>query len=161
MHIPELLKTLETGVAAQVVDDDYKLIGIRTGGVWVAKHLHTALANPHPLGELDINFYRDDYSRVGLHPEVKPSNIPFSVEDQHIVLVDDVIQTGRTIRAALNEIFDYGRPSRVTLVCLIELTGHELPIRPDVIATTMKLEKKQRVKLRGPDPLSIVVESLI
>lgn len=90
---------------------DPLMVGIRTGGVWVAEHLHRLLGNPHTLGSLNINFYRDDFTRIGLHPQVSPSNLPFSLDEQNIILVDDVLHTGRTIRAALNELFDYGRPA--------------------------------------------------
>ena len=79
------------------------MIGIRTGGVWVAKRLHDLLGLEAPLGELNINFYRDDFTRIGLHPQVQPSNLPFQVDARHILLVDDVLHTGRTIRAALND----------------------------------------------------------
>ncbi len=80
------------------------------------------------LGTLDVSFYRDDFERIGLHPQVKPSDIPFEVEGRHIVLVDDVLYTGRTIRAALNELFDYGRPESVRLAALVDRGGRELPI---------------------------------
>ena len=88
------------------------MIGIRTGGVWVAEKLHQMLSLSAPLGQLDITFYRDDFSRIGLHPKIMPSTLPFDIEDRHLLLVDDVLYTGRTIRAALNEIFDYGHPAR-------------------------------------------------
>ena len=155
MNVPKLLETLTTSLTDYLSGDDVRLIGIHRGGVNVARYLHQALANPHPLGLLDISFYRDDFSQIGLHPEVKPSTIPFDVDEQHIVLIDDVIQTGRTIRAALNEIFDYGRPRRVTLACLIELEGHELPIRPDVKATSLSLDTNQRVKLHDLETLTV------
>ena len=87
------------------------MIGIHTGGVWVAERLHRLLELPDPLGTLDISFYRDDFTRVGVNPTVKTSNLPVNFEERHVVLVDDVLHTGRTIRAALNEIFDYGRPA--------------------------------------------------
>src|SRR5690606_25577614 len=108
------------------------LVGIHTGGVWLADYLHKQLALKKPLGKLDISFYRDDFEQRGLHPEVKPSTLDFNVDDAHIILVDDVVMSGRTIRAALNEIFDYGRPASVTLLSLIELDARELPIRPDI-----------------------------
>jgi pyrimidine operon attenuation protein/uracil phosphoribosyltransferase len=88
------------------------------------------LGSDEPLGTLDVSFYRDDFSQNGLHPQVRPSELPFEIEGQHLVLVDDVLMSGRTIRAALNELFDYGRPASVTLVCLLDLDAGELPIRP-------------------------------
>ncbi|MEN8175838.1 MAG: phosphoribosyltransferase family protein, partial [Pseudomonadota bacterium] len=77
------------------------MVGIHTGGVWVAQRLHEILGIGEPLGTLDISFYRDDFTRIGMNPQVRPSEIPFDVDNRHVVLVDDVIQTGRTIRAAL------------------------------------------------------------
>ncbi|WP_286913158.1 bifunctional pyr operon transcriptional regulator/uracil phosphoribosyltransferase PyrR, partial [Pseudomonas sp. UBA6315] len=104
-----------------------RFIGIRTGGVWVAQALQAEMADSSPLGTLDVSFYRDDFSQNGLHPQVRPSELPFEVEGQHLVLIDDVLMSGRTIRAALNELFDYGRPASVTLVCLLDLDAGELP----------------------------------
>ena len=135
------------------------MIGIHTGGVWVAQRLHALLGLPQPLGTLNITFYRDDFSRIGMHPQVQPSNLPFTVDDRHIVLVDDVLQTGRTIRAALNEIFDYGRPASVTLAVLVERSGRELPIQADVAGTQIELGPREQVKLNGPQDLSLTVQT--
>ncbi len=133
------------------------MIGIHTGGVWVAKHLHRRLALEAPLGELNINFYRDDFTRIGLHPQVQPSNLPFNVDGRHVLLVDDVLHTGRTIRAALNEIFDYGRPATVALTVLVERSGRELPIQADVVGRHMRLGTHEHVKLTGPEPLTLQI----
>lgn len=133
------------------------MVGIRTGGVWVAERLHERLGIEAPLGELSINFYRDDFTRIGLHPRVEPSSLPFDVDDRHILLVDDVLQTGRTIRAALNEIFDYGRPASVTLAVLADRGGHELPVRSDVTGTTVRLGPGEHLKLTGPEPLALEI----
>ena len=133
------------------------MVGIHTGGVWVARELHRALGLEQPLGSLDITFYRDDFTRIGLHPQVKPSDIPFSVDERHIILVDDVLHTGRTIRAAMNEIFDYGRPASVILAVLVERSGRELPIEADVVGTRLELNPGEHVKLSGPDPLVLEV----
>jgi pyrimidine operon attenuation protein/uracil phosphoribosyltransferase len=135
------------------------MIGIHTGGVWVAERLHSLLNLPEPLGQLNIAFYRDDFSRIGLHPRVRPSTLPLEVDNRHIVLVDDVLETGRTIRAALNEIFDYGRPASVTLAVLVELNGRELPIQPDIIGCSLCLEADKHVKLCGPDSLALEIRS--
>ena len=132
-------------------------IGIRTGGVWVAKQLQSLLNNKDELGVLDITFYRDDFSRVGIQPTVKPSQLPLSVNDRHIILIDDVLHTGRTVRAALNEIFDYGRPASVSLVILVQRNGRELPIQADVVGDSLNLDAKQHVKLSGPDPLALQI----
>jgi pyrimidine operon attenuation protein/uracil phosphoribosyltransferase len=131
------------------------MIGIHTGGVWVARQLRPLLAIEDPLGELDISFYRDDFTRIGMNPQVKPSRIPFEVEERHIILVDDVIQSGRTIRAAMNEIFDFGRPASILLVTLIERSGRELPIQPDVSGLQPPLAAQEHIRLEGPDPLEL------
>ena len=123
------------------------VIGIHTGGAWIAEHLHRLLGIEEPLGTIDISFYRDDFTRIGMNPQVKASNLPVNVEDRHIILVDDVLQTGRTIRAALNEIFDYGRPASVRLAVLIERDGRELPIQADVVGASLTLKPGQHVKL--------------
>lgn len=133
------------------------MVGIHTGGVWVAERLHRRLGLADPLGVLDISFYRDDFSRIGMHPQVKPSNLPFDIDDRHVILVDDVVQSGRTIRAAMNEIFDYGRPASILLAALIERSGHELPIRADVVGLRMELATDEQVKLSGPDDLSLTI----
>jgi pyrimidine operon attenuation protein / uracil phosphoribosyltransferase len=135
--------------------EDPLIIGVHTGGVWVAQHLHKGLTGDSPLGELNIAFYRDDFSRIGMHPTVEPSNLPFDVDDRHLILVDDILYTGRTIRAAMNEIFDYGRPASIMLIVLIERSGRELPIRADIVGTRLNLAASEHVKLVGPDPLRL------
>ncbi|NVZ65505.1 bifunctional pyr operon transcriptional regulator/uracil phosphoribosyltransferase PyrR [Pseudomonas gingeri] len=140
--------------------DTPRYIGIRTGGVWVAQALLKALDSDSPLGTLDVSFYRDDFSQNGLHPQVRPSELPFEIEGQHLVLIDDVLMSGRTIRAALNELFDYGRPASVTLVCLLDLEAAELPIRPNVVGATLSLAPTERVKLSGPAPLQLELQDL-
>ncbi|MFP6847465.1 MAG: bifunctional pyr operon transcriptional regulator/uracil phosphoribosyltransferase PyrR [Pseudomonas sp.] len=137
-----------------------RFIGIRTGGVWVAQALLEALGRDDALGILDVSFYRDDFTQNGLHPQVQPSELPFEIEGQHLVLIDDVLMSGRTIRAALNELFDYGRPASVTLVSLLDLDARELPIRPDVVGATLSLTADQRVKLTGPTPLTLELQTL-
>ncbi|MEW8507606.1 MAG: bifunctional pyr operon transcriptional regulator/uracil phosphoribosyltransferase PyrR [Candidatus Thiodiazotropha sp.] len=133
------------------------LIGIRTGGVWLAESLHNRLGIADPLGTLDISFYRDDFTRIGMNPEVHPSDLPTPVDDRHIVLIDDVVQTGRTIRAALNEIFDYGRPASIMLATLVDRSGRELPIKPDVAGLHPQLAQDQHITLIGPEPLELVI----
>eukprot|EP01132_Coremiostelium_polycephalum_P017999 gene17999-21489_t len=118
------------------------------------------LGSDSPLGTLDVSFYRDDFSQNGLHPQVRPSALPFEIEGQHLVLIDDVLMSGRTIRAAMNELFDYGRPASVTLVCLLDLDAGELPISPNVVGATLSLEAHQRVKLSGPTPLELELQDL-
>jgi pyrimidine operon attenuation protein/uracil phosphoribosyltransferase len=162
-NIEPLLDEMATELQAQLAASGREhpcMVGIHTGGVWVAEALHRRLGLECPLGTLDISFYRDDFSRVGMHPQVRPSNLPFNVEDQHIILVDDVLQTGRTIRAALNEIFDYGRPASVMLAVLVERSGHELPIQADVTAIHVELEDDEQIKLQGPSPLTLTLQKL-
>ncbi len=131
------------------------MVGIHTGGAWIAERLHARLGLSLPLGTLDISFYRDDFTRKGLHPLVRPSHLPFEVENRHILLVDDVLYTGRTIRAAMNELFDYGRPASIRLVVLAERNDRELPIQPDFCALHYNLTPEQQIKLSGPDPLRL------
>ena len=133
------------------------MVGIRTGGVWVAEMLHAELGLTDPLGALDISFYRDDFTRIGMNPEVRPSDLPIPVDDRHIILVDDVLHTGRTIRAALNEIFDYGRPASIIFATLVDRSGRELPIHPDVVGLKPSLDRDQHITLTGPDPLGLVI----
>jgi len=138
---------------------DPVMIGIHTGGAWIAQRLHDLLGIREPLGTLDISFYRDDFTRIGMNPQVRPSSIPFAVDDRHIVLVDDVLQTGRTVRAALNEIFDYGRPAAVLLATLVERHGRELPIHPDLVGLRPDLASREHITLTGPVPLTLVVSA--
>jgi len=137
---------------------DPVMIGIHTGGVWVAQRLHRLLGPKEPLGTLDISFYRDDFTRIGMNPEVKASNLPVNIEGRHVILVDDVLHTGRTIRAAMNEIFDYGRPAAVTLAVLIERGGRELPIAAQVVGDHVRLDRNQHIKLGGPERLTLKIQ---
>ncbi len=131
------------------------MVGIRTGGVWIARRLHEILGLQDPVGELDISFYRDDFTRIGLNPSVKPSSLPFETENRHLILVDDVIMSGRTIRAAMNELFDFGRPASIKLIALIDVGARELPIQPDIVGHRAHLQSNERLKLVGPDPLQV------
>lgn len=137
------------------------LVGIHTGGYWIAERLLTHLGASSglhgPVGGLNISFYRDDFARIGVHPQVKPSRLPFSVDERHVVLVDDVLYTGRTVRAAMNELFDYGRPGAVSLAVLVSRDGRELPICPDVVGTHLSLGGQEHIKLSGPEPLELHV----
>ncbi len=124
------------------------LIGIHTGGVWVAERLHHALGLQTPLGSLDISFYRDDYEKIGLHRDVKTSDIPFDVEGRPLILVDDVLYTGRTIRAAMNTLFDYGRPSSILLAALVDRGRRELPIAAQFIGAAVDVGSGQGIELK-------------
>lgn len=133
--LANLLEKIRPGISKNLA-----LVGIHTGGVWIAERLHRDLKLATPLGTLDVSFYRDDYERIGLHPQVKPSSIPFEVEGRDIMLVDDVLYTGRTIRAAMNELFDYGRPATIRLAALIDRGGRELPIAAQFIGATIEVD---------------------
>lgn len=121
------------------------LVGIHSGGVWVAQRLHAELGLHTPLGTLDASFYRDDFQRRGLKAGVHPTQLPFEVAGREIVLVDDVLFTGRTIRAALNVLFDYGRPSRVRLAALVDRGGRELPVAADWIGGQLEVPADRMV----------------
>ena len=136
---------------APIITPETLIVGIHTGGVWVAERLHALLKCATPLGTLDISFYRDDFSRIGLHPQVKPSNLPVPLENRDILLVDDVLHSGRTVRAAMNELFDYGRPASIRLAVLVDRGDHELPIRPDFAGLTLTVPNHQNINLSRLD----------
>jgi pyrimidine operon attenuation protein/uracil phosphoribosyltransferase len=151
-----LLETLADGLRPTLSGDPI-MVGIHTGGAWLAERLHAKLALPSRLGTLDITFYRDDFSTIGLHPQVKPSHLPEDVEGRNIILVDDVLQTGRTIRAALNEIFSFGRPRSVRLAVLVDRGLRELPIQADACALRISMPSTEHLKLLGPDVLELKI----
>ena len=162
LSIDELLNRLEVELRAEIVLrglTDPAMIGIHTGGGWLAEQLHARLGLREPLGLLNISFYRDDFSQIGMHPQVLPSNLPFRVEGRDIILIDDVLYTGRTIRAALNEIFDYGRPAQVVLGVLIERDGRQIPVQADCKGGEMRLGPNEKIKLTGPEPLALCIQS--
>jgi pyrimidine operon attenuation protein/uracil phosphoribosyltransferase len=128
-----------------------KLVGVHTGGVWLAERLRRDLAVTDPVGILDVSFYRDDFDQSGLKPDVRPSQIAFDVAESHILLVDDVLNTGRTVRAAMNELFDYGRPGRIDLAVLIDRGGRELPIAATIVGATIELPADVAVVLTRDD----------
>lgn len=149
MHLPDA-ERLFADLAEKIrpdITDNTALVGIYTGGVWLAERLHRDLGVTLPVGTLDVSFYRDDFDQIGLHPQVKPSDIPFEVEGSHIILVDDVLYTGRTIRAAINELFDYGRPASIHLAALIDRRGRELPIAARYIGATLALPANKMLAL--------------
>lgn len=144
----EVLLAALTEQMRPAVSSDTRLVGIHTGGVWLAQRLHESLGLSQPLGTIDVSFYRDDYGSRGLHPRVKPSEIPFEIADADVVLVDDVLFTGRTIRAALNELFDYGRPRRVRLAALVDRGGRELPMAAQFVGAEVSVREDEQIELR-------------
>ena len=163
LKIPELLDNLEAGLKRIIGERQLVnplMIGIRTGGVWIAEQMHRRLNISEPLGLLDISFYRDDFSQIGVNPNVKPSQLPTHIEGRDIILIDDVFYTGRTIRAAMNEIFDYGRPNQIVLAVLIERDGRQIPLNPDCVGARITLNADQRIKLTGPEPLGVHLETI-
>ena len=158
--IPALIDQMADELEQKLdIDGQTAMVGIHTGGVWIAQRLHKTLKIQPPLGALDISFYRDDFTRIGMNPQVKPSDLPFTLDDRNIILVDDVLHTGRTIRAAMNELFDYGRPASLALATLVDRSGRELPIEANVVGLHMELGPDEHVKLGGPDPLVLETKS--
>lgn len=134
-----------------LVTPDTGMVGIQTGGAWVAERLHRDLGLAVPLGTLNISFYRDDYASSGLHANVRPSQIPFDVNGRRLLLVDDVLFTGRTVRGAMNELFDYGRPESITLAVLVDRGGRQLPVCAQVVGATLAVPLGAKLDLRRDD----------
>lgn len=144
------IQTLTQHIQSYMDDNtpqDIVLVGIHTGGVWVANAINEQLDSALPMGTLNISFYRDDFTRIGLHPNVKASDIQFDIENKTVILVDDVLYTGRTIRAAMNELFDFGRPSNVLLAVLIARDGQELPIKADFVGEHITLSPNEYIEV--------------
>lgn len=136
---------------------DAVIVGVQTGGAWLAERLHAHFQVSAPLCTINISFYRDDFSMVGLHPSVGPSHIPADIDGKTVILIDDVLYTGRTVRAALNELFDYGRPAAVRLGVLVDRGARELPFAPDAVGLKLDIEKGRQIKLTGPEPLRLTM----
>lgn len=139
-------------VAGLRPDEAFVLVGIRSRGLPLAERLahlmRETTGRPAPVGVLDITLYRDDLTEKAGTPIVRPTEIPFTLKDRTVILVDDVLYTGRTVRAALDALLDHGRPTRVLLAVLVDRGGRELPIQADFTALTVKVEKHQRVSVR-------------
>ncbi|MEO5700644.1 MAG: bifunctional pyr operon transcriptional regulator/uracil phosphoribosyltransferase PyrR [Casimicrobiaceae bacterium] len=145
-HAEHVLEALAKEMSGAVAHDAC-LVGIYSGGAWLAERLAALLPGDHPLGYIDVSFYRDDFARKGLKPEVKRTQLPFEVQGASIVLVDDVLYTGRSVRAAINELFDFGRPARVDLAVLIDRGGRELPIEATYVGTRIAVARDTSVVL--------------
>ena len=154
--VDSLIQRLGDAIQPKLTPDT-ALVGIYSGGVWVAERLHRMLYLATPLGMLSITHYRDDFSRIGLHSQIKPSHLPFEVEGRNIILVDDVFYTGRTVRGAMHELFDYGRPASIKLAVLVNRGGHELPICPDFTGVYHEIPPHQSLTLSREDNGSLII----
>jgi pyrimidine operon attenuation protein/uracil phosphoribosyltransferase len=143
-----LLEQVKTGLAGA---SDVAIVGIHSGGAWLAERLARDLDLVPRLGVIDVSFYRDDFAEKGLHADIKPTRIDFDVAAATILLVDDVLFTGRTTRAAINELFDYGRPSKIMLAALVDRGGRQLPIAADFVAVHVVVQQGQALVLKRAD----------
>lgn len=167
MEPHDILRTLE-GLARDILEDasdpsKLALVGIQTGGVFLARRLQEIVARKFlldvPVGVLDINLYRDDWTRLHTQPIVRATDLPFRIDDREVVLVDDVLYTGRTIRAALDALVDYGRPKRVQVAVLVDRGHRELPICGQFIGLKLNttLDEQVNVLLSEKDGLDQVI----
>lgn len=150
----ELARQIKAAVSTM---DNVALVGIYSGGAWLAERLAVDCVITNPVGFIDVSFYRDDYAQKGLHSEVKSTHIPFSVDGANIILVDDVLYTGRTTRAAINELFDYGRPEKIVLASLIDRGGRQLPYAADFAAQTLTLPPNLSLNLERKSDSKLVL----
>jgi len=144
------------------VAHDAALVGIYSGGAWIAERLAARLPGTHPVGFIDVSYYRDDYALSGLKPNARRTSLPFEVDGASIVLVDDVLYTGRSVRAAINELFDFGRPERIELAVLVDRGGRELPIEATYAGARLAVARNLSIVL-SRDPggtLSLGVEPI-
>jgi pyrimidine operon attenuation protein / uracil phosphoribosyltransferase len=152
-HVPEAEAVLATlaELMASAVAHDAAFVGIYSGGAWIAERLAEMLPGEHPVGFIDVSFYRDDFNRSGLKPNTRRTNLPFDVEGAMIVLVDDVLYTGRSVRAAINELFDFGRPAAIELAVLVDRGGRELPIEPTYTGARLAVARDLSIVLSRND----------
>ncbi len=144
---PEALLAKITAEILSQLNGNSALVGIHSGGAWLMQRILDGVKQPVSYGMLDAAMYRDDYAKRGLKSESKPSNIAFDISDKHIILIDDIFYTGRTSRAAMNELFDYGRPASIQLAVLINRGGAELPITPNIVGAEILLTPNQNLQL--------------
>jgi pyrimidine operon attenuation protein / uracil phosphoribosyltransferase len=149
MNLPNaenLIESLKNKIN-EMIDDNTVLIGVQRGGELILQKILPGLRNTVATGSIDTSFYRDDFSSRGLKIKNKPSKIYTEINGKHIILIDDVFSSGRTVRAAMNEIFDYGRPAKITLAVLIDRNEQELPIAPQICIEKISLNKDQHLEL--------------
>ena len=149
MNLPNaenLIESLKNKIN-EMIDDNTVLIGVQRGGELILQKILPGLINTVATGSIDTSFYRDDFSSRGLKIKNKPSKIDTEINGKHIILIDDVFSSGRTVRAAMNEIFDYGRPAKITLAVLIDRNEQELPIAPQICIEKISLNKDQHLEL--------------
>lgn len=154
-NIDTLLDQMAIDCRELLAGEPALVVGIHTGGVWVGQALASRLG--FNCAELDVSFHRDDILKSGLPQQTAVTRLPVTIDGRTILLVDDVLHTGRTIRAALDELYDHGRPARVMLAVLIDRGGYELPVRADVVGQVLSLAPGQSVKLVGPAPLTVEI----
>jgi pyrimidine operon attenuation protein/uracil phosphoribosyltransferase len=149
--IDRVLKRMAFEILEAHKDNELALIGIHTRGVFLARRLQGHMKNfegtEAPVGEIDITLYRDDWTQMSAHPVVKKTVIPFSVDDRQIILVDDVLFTGRTIRAAMDALIDFGRPARIELAVLIDRGHRELPIQSNYTGQSLTTRRSEMVNV--------------
>ena len=145
----KLREAVQAWLAAQ--PDPAHLVGIASGGAWLARRLQTDLGLPGEPGVISSIMHRDDFAQRGLAAAAMQTKMPFEVSDARVLLVDDVLYTGRTIRAVLNELFDYGRPANVALAVLVDRGGRELPVCADLCAAQLDVSAQQVLQLQRQD----------
>ena len=139
------------GGVRQLRTADTRLVGITSGGAWLAERMHKDLGLAGEVGVISSAMHRDDFAKRGLSGAGQQTQLRFDVNDSHIVLLDDVLYTGRTIRAVLNELFDYGRPASVKLAVLVDRGGRELPVQADYAAARVTIPASQSLALARDD----------
>ncbi|HPQ95480.1 MAG: bifunctional pyr operon transcriptional regulator/uracil phosphoribosyltransferase PyrR [Thiothrix sp.] len=154
--VDQLVAQLQDYIRAHQLGDPV-MVGIHRSGVWLAQVLHQRLGIREELGEINVSFYRDDFRRSGLPIQTQPTRLPLSLEDRHVLLIDDVIHSGRTVRAALNELFDYGRPASVTLAVLVARQHRELPIEPQLSVLQEEPGRAFNYQISGPEPMTMTL----
>jgi pyrimidine operon attenuation protein / uracil phosphoribosyltransferase len=153
MQLPDpetLLADITTKIQAQVAAlglANTALVGIHSGGVWLMQRIQASINQEIATGTLDAALYRDDFAQRGLKAQSRPSDLTFDIQNKHIILIDDIFYTGRTTRAAMNELFDYGRPASVQLAVLINRGGAQLPILPNIVGADIPLTPEQNLQL--------------